>query len=84
MTSNKGSIGHLLGAAGAVESIFTLLSIREGIIPPTLNFEAFSIDGPEIDLVFGKSRPIFLRAALCNSFGFGGTNVSLCYVNQDY
>ncbi|MDP6351554.1 MAG: beta-ketoacyl-ACP synthase II, partial [Alphaproteobacteria bacterium] len=75
MSSTKSSIGHLLGAAGAVESIFSILAINEGVVPPTLNLENPS-EGCDIDLVpkQAKERPV--RIALSNSFGFGGTNAS--------
>ena len=78
MSSTKSSIGHLLGAAGAVEAIFCALAIRDGIAPPTLNLDSPSID-TEIDLVphQAKKRPI--AAALSNSFGFGGTNGALLF-----
>ena len=76
MSSTKSSIGHLLGAAGAVEAIFCALSIRDQIAPPTLN-----LDNPEretaIDLVPHKPREREINVALSNSFGFGGTNASL-------
>jgi 3-oxoacyl-[acyl-carrier-protein] synthase II len=76
MSSTKSSIGHLLGAAGAVEAIFCALAIRDGIAPPTLNLHNPSV-ATEIDLVphTAKKRPI--AAALSNSFGFGGTNATL-------
>ena len=76
MSSTKSSIGHLLGAAGAVEAIFCALAIRDGIAPPTLNLDNPSVE-TEIDLVphQAKKRPI--AAALSNSFGFGGTNATL-------
>ena len=76
MSSTKSSIGHLLGAAGAVEAIFCALAIRDQIAPPTLNLDNPSVQ-TEIDLVphQAKKRPI--AAALSNSFGFGGTNASL-------
>ncbi len=76
MSSTKSSIGHLLGAAGAVEAIFATLAIVYGAVPPTLNLDDPS-EGCDLDLVANeaKSRPV--RAALSNSFGFGGTNASL-------
>ncbi|MCB1439447.1 MAG: beta-ketoacyl-ACP synthase II [Nitratireductor sp.] len=76
MSSTKSAIGHLLGAAGAVEAIFSILAIRDQIVPPTLN-----LDNPEreteIDLVPHKPKKRKVRTALSNSFGFGGTNASL-------
>ncbi len=76
MSSTKSAIGHLLGAAGAVEAIFTTLAIKHGVAPPTLNLDNPSVETP-IDLVphTAKKKPI--RTALSNSFGFGGTNASL-------
>ncbi len=78
MSSTKSSIGHLLGAAGSVEAIFSILAMRDGIVPPTLNLENPS-PGCDIDLVprQAKERPV--RYALSNSFGFGGTNASLIF-----
>ncbi len=78
ISSNKSMMGHLLGAAGAVESIFTLLSLREGIIPPTINYEH---PDPECDLDYvpNEAREAKLRLAMSNSFGFGGTNASLVF-----
>jgi 3-oxoacyl-[acyl-carrier-protein] synthase II len=76
MSSTKSSIGHLLGAAGAVEAIFSILAIRDNIAPPTIN-----LDNPEretaIDLVPKKPRKRQIDVALSNSFGFGGTNASV-------
>ncbi len=78
MSSTKSSIGHLLGAAGAAEAIFSLLAIRDNIAPPTIN-----LDNPEretaIDLVPKTPRRRQIDVALSNSFGFGGTNASLVF-----
>jgi 3-oxoacyl-[acyl-carrier-protein] synthase II len=76
MSSTKSAIGHLLGAAGAVEAIFTAMVIKEGVLPPTLNLEMPSVD-TAIDLVPLKARRKTVRAAMSNSFGFGGTNAAL-------
>jgi 3-oxoacyl-[acyl-carrier-protein] synthase II len=76
MSSTKSSIGHLLGAAGAVEAIFAALAIRDQVAPPTLNLDNPSVE-TEIDLVPHRSRKMPISAALSNSFGFGGTNASL-------
>src|SRR5690348_13066213 len=78
MSSTKSSIGHLLGAAGAVEAIFSILAIRDQLAPPTINLDNPSVETP-IDLVphQAKKRPI--SVALSNSFGFGGTNASLVF-----
>jgi 3-oxoacyl-[acyl-carrier-protein] synthase II len=77
MSSTKSSIGHLLGAAGAVEAIFTLLSIRDGVVPPTLNLH----DQEEtfIDLVPLQPKEKKVTFAMSNSFGFGGTNACLVF-----
>ncbi len=76
MSSTKSSIGHLLGAAGAVEAIFCMLAIRDGILPPTLNLDNPEVE-TELDLVPLKARQKEVNYALSNSFGFGGTNASL-------
>lgn len=76
MSSTKSAIGHLLGAAGAVEAIFSTLAIRDNIAPPTLNLDNLSIE-TAIDLVPHKSREREIDTVLSNSFGFGGTNASL-------
>ncbi|MBB4007462.1 beta-ketoacyl-ACP synthase II [Allorhizobium taibaishanense] len=76
MSSTKSAIGHLLGAAGAVEAIFSALAIRDGICPPTLNLDTPDVE-TKIDLVPHKARKRDVRVALSNSFGFGGTNASL-------
>jgi len=78
MSSTKSSIGHLLGAAGAVEAIFSILAMRDGIAPPTLNLENPS-EGCDIDLVPRKAKERKIRHVLSNSFGFGGTNASLIF-----
>ena len=78
MSSTKSSIGHLLGAAGAVEAIFSLLAMRDQVAPPTLNLENPS-EGCDIDLVPLKAKERKINAVLSNSFGFGGTNASLVF-----
>ena len=78
MSSTKSAIGHLLGAAGSVEAIFSILAIRDGAVPPTLN-----LDNPsptcDIDLVAKEAKRRRVDYALTNSFGFGGTNASLVF-----
>jgi len=76
MSSTKSAIGHLLGAAGAVEAIFSILTIRDGVLPPTLNLDNPSVE-TQIDLVPHEAKRKRVDVALSNSFGFGGTNASL-------
>ena len=78
MSSTKSCIGHLLGAAGAVEAIFSVLAIRDGMAPPTINLDNPSVESP-IDLVPHKPRQRDIDVVLSNSFGFGGTNASLVF-----
>ncbi|MGN6358476.1 MAG: beta-ketoacyl-ACP synthase II [Novosphingobium sp.] len=77
MSSTKSAIGHLLGGAGAVETIFCILALRDQIVPPTLNLDNPSESCVGVDLVPYKAKQRKVRAALNNSFGFGGTNASL-------
>jgi len=79
MSSTKSAIGHLLGAAGAVEAIYSVLSINHDVVPPTLNLEDPSDACLGVDLVPKQAKPRPVRAALSNSFGFGGTNASLVF-----
>jgi 3-oxoacyl-[acyl-carrier-protein] synthase II len=78
LTSTKSMSGHLLGAAGALESIATILAIRDSVVPPTIN-----LDDPDdtltLDVAAHKARPLDIPAALNNSFGFGGHNVALVF-----
>ncbi|MFT6071747.1 MAG: 3-oxoacyl-[acyl-carrier-protein] synthase II [Alphaproteobacteria bacterium] len=78
MSSTKSSIGHLLGAAGAVEAIFSVLAIRDNIVPPTLNLDNPSVE-THIDLVPHHAKQMNVNVVLSNSFGFGGTNASLVF-----
>ncbi len=78
MSSTKSAIGHLLGAAGSVEAIYSIMALRTGIVPPTLNLENPS-EGCDIDLVPLKAKERKVKVALSNSFGFGGTNASLIF-----
>ncbi|MDZ4381601.1 MAG: beta-ketoacyl-ACP synthase II [Parvibaculum sp.] len=82
MSSTKSSIGHLLGAAGAVEAIFCLLAMRDSILPPTINLDNPATD-TLIDLVPNEARKKEVNYALSNSFGFGGTNASLVMKKVD-
>ena len=78
MSSTKSMTGHLLGAAGAVEAIFSVLALREGILPPTINLDNPD-EGCDLDFVANQSRKSDVRVALSNSFGFGGTNGTLIF-----
>ncbi|MBS0489652.1 MULTISPECIES: beta-ketoacyl-ACP synthase II [unclassified Phenylobacterium] len=78
MSSTKSATGHLLGAAGAIESAFTVLAIRDQVAPPTINLDNPSVE-TEIDLVPNKAKPMKIDVALSNSFGFGGTNASVVF-----
>jgi 3-oxoacyl-[acyl-carrier-protein] synthase II len=78
MSSTKSAIGHLLGAAGSVEAIFSILAIRDGVVPPTLNLDNPS-PGCDLDLVPKRAKQRRVTYALSNSFGFGGTNASLIF-----
>ena len=78
VSATKSMTGHMLGAAGAVESIFTILALYHGILPPTINYQ---YPDPECDLDYlpNVAREVKIRTALCNSFGFGGTNAALLF-----
>ncbi|MES2033124.1 MAG: beta-ketoacyl-ACP synthase II [Pseudomonadota bacterium] len=78
MSSTKSMTGHLLGAAGAVESIFAILAMRDQIAPPTINLDNPEFETP-IDLVPHKAKPMAIGAAMSNSFGFGGTNACVIF-----
>jgi 3-oxoacyl-[acyl-carrier-protein] synthase II len=78
MSSTKSATGHLLGAAGAIEAIFSILAIREGVAPPTLNLDEPS-RASVIDRVAHEAQRRHIRVALSNSFGFGGTNASVIF-----
>ena len=80
MSSTKSSIGHLLGAAGSVEAIFSILAIRDQLAPPTLNLDNPS-DSCDLDLVPHKAKERKIKTVMSNSFGFGGTNASLIFKN---
>jgi 3-oxoacyl-[acyl-carrier-protein] synthase II len=77
MTSTKSSTGHLLGAAGAIEAIFSILAVRDQVAPPTINLDNPAVETP-LDLAPNAAREREVSVAMSNSFGFGGTNASLC------
>jgi 3-oxoacyl-[acyl-carrier-protein] synthase II len=79
VTSTKSAIGHLLGAAGGVEAIFTLLAIRDQVVPATLNFDNPDPAAQGVDIVHGQARPMAIEYALSNGFGFGGVNASVLF-----
>jgi 3-oxoacyl-[acyl-carrier-protein] synthase II len=79
VSGTKSMTGHLLGAAGAVESIFSVLSIRDGLVPPTINLDDLDPACAGLDIVTGQARSADIRHVLSNSFGFGGTNAALVF-----
>lgn len=79
ITSTKGSTGHLLGAAGGIEAAFTVLALRDQIVPPTLNFDSPDPLAEGLHIVHGQARPRALEYALSNGFGFGGVNASVLF-----
>ena len=78
MSSTKSATGHLLGAAGAIEAIFSILAIRDQVAPPTINLDKLAVE-TKVDLCANKKRPRKIDIALSNSFGFGGTNASVVF-----
>jgi 3-oxoacyl-[acyl-carrier-protein] synthase II len=76
VSSTKSMTGHLLGAAGAVEAIFSVLAIRDQVAPPTINLDQPG-EGCDLNFVANQAQPMKIDAVLSNSFGFGGTNGSL-------
>jgi 3-oxoacyl-[acyl-carrier-protein] synthase II len=78
MSSTKSATGHLLGAAGAIEAVFSLLAIRDGVAPPTLNLDEPSRQSV-IDRVAKTAQRRRIKVVLSNSFGFGGTNASIIF-----
>ena len=78
MSSTKSATGHLLGAAGEIEAIFSILAIRDQVAPPTINLDNPAVDTP-IDLAPNAKREREINVALSNSFGFGGTNASVIF-----
>jgi 3-oxoacyl-[acyl-carrier-protein] synthase II len=83
VSSTKSMTGHLLGAAGGLETVFAALALEEGVVPPTINLDNPDEGAAGFDLVPHTARDRKLRAVLSNSFGFGGTNVSLVLVRHE-
>lgn len=79
VSSTKGAMGHMLGAAGSVEAMFSILAIRDNVLPPTLNFVHRESSDFDCNYVALKAQDQEVNVALTNSFGFGGTNASLCF-----
>ena len=79
MTSTKSATGHLLGAAGGIEAIFTALALRDQIAPATRNFEQPDPFAEGVDVVHGVARPMPIEYAISNGFGFGGVNASVLF-----
>ena len=82
MSSTKSATGHLLGAAGAIEAIFSILAIRDQVAPPTINLDNPAVE-TKVDLCANTKRPRKIDVALSNSFGFGGTNASVVFGKVD-
>ena len=80
MSSTKSSVGHLLGAAGAVEAIFSILAIRDQVAPPTINLDTPATATP-LDLAANAPRHRAIDVVLSNSFGFGGTNACVIFTS---
>ena len=79
VSATKSATGHLLGAAGGMEAIFTILALRDQIAPPTLNLENPDVAAEGIDIVAGEARPMAMEHAISNGFGFGGVNASVIF-----
>lgn len=79
VSATKSMTGHLLGAAGALESVLSVLSLQHGVVPPTINLEKLDPDAEGVDVVRGSAREATVNAVMNNSFGFGGTNATLIF-----
>jgi len=79
ISATKSATGHLLGAAGGLEAIFTILALRDQIAPPTLNLDNPDEDAAGLDLVAKEARPLQMEHAISNGFGFGGVNASAVF-----
>jgi 3-oxoacyl-[acyl-carrier-protein] synthase II len=83
ITANKSMLGHTLGAAGAIEAVATVLTLRDGCVPPTINLTDPDPEAAGLDIVTGEARQADLSVALSNSFGFGGQNTALVFRRWD-
>ena len=83
MTANKSMLGHTLGAAGAIEAIISILTIRNGCVPPTINLDQPDDEAGDLDLTPLKAASRQVRTVLSNSFGFGGQNTALIVTAPD-
>jgi 3-oxoacyl-[acyl-carrier-protein] synthase II len=83
ITANKSMLGHTLGAAGAIEAIVTILTMRDGCVPPTINLDEPDPAGEGLDLTANVAARRDVRVALSNSFGFGGQNTALIFASPD-
>ncbi|MEX0729823.1 MAG: beta-ketoacyl-ACP synthase II [Aquisalimonadaceae bacterium] len=79
VSATKSATGHLLGAAGGLESIFTILALRDQVAPATLNLDTLDPGAERVDVVQGQARPMLIEHAICNGFGFGGVNASVAF-----
>jgi len=79
VSATKSATGHLLGAAGGLEAVFTVLALRDQIAPPTLNYENPDPGAEGIDIVAGRAQPMPIESAISNGFGFGGVNASAIF-----
>ena len=83
ITANKSMIGHTLGAAGAIEAIATVMALREGCVPPTINLTDPDPEAEGLDIVTGEAKRLDMAVGLSNSFGFGGQNTALVFRRWD-
>ena len=79
VSATKSATGHLLGAAGGLGAIFTILALKDQVAPPTLNLKAPDPAGDGIEFIANEARPIEMQHAICNGFGFGGVNASALF-----
>jgi 3-oxoacyl-[acyl-carrier-protein] synthase II len=79
VSATKSATGHLLGAAGGAEAIFTILALRDQVAPPTLNLENADPSAEGVDIVASKARQMTIEHAISNGFGFGGVNASVIF-----